>query len=119
MRSPAEGCRPTDRLSQRLDVQHRAFKAMQGGKNYWAPIDEVLKAAGEVDEEKRLLDVGTGESAIDFALCRRIRGLIAQVTVSGGSCSHGWRAGWRSRNFLDKRTGLSRLRPNFPMSRSS
>lgn len=46
---------------QRLDVQHKAIKAMQGGKNYLAPIDEALK---HVDgEERRVLDVGTGQSS--------------------------------------------------------
>lgn len=47
---------------QRLDIQHKALKAMQGGKNYLASIDQALKPVEGV--EKRVLDVGTGESAI-------------------------------------------------------
>jgi hypothetical protein len=44
----------------RLNVQHKAFKAMQHDRNYLAPMDKALKL--EEGKEKRLLDVGTGMS---------------------------------------------------------
>ena len=50
--------------TQRLDLQHKAFKAMQGDKNYLAPIDLALKLQG--GEEKTLLDVGTGTHALSI-----------------------------------------------------
>lgn len=42
-------------------MQHRAFKTMQGGKNYWAPIDQALQPGADASQEMRVLDVGTGE----------------------------------------------------------
>lgn len=42
----------------RLNIQHEGWKAVNGGKNYLAPIDKVLINEGE---GKRVLDIGTGE----------------------------------------------------------
>ncbi|RXK38728.1 hypothetical protein M231_04038 [Tremella mesenterica] len=42
----------------RLDTQHRAFKERQLGRNFLAPIDEVLNDGS--DYRKGVLDIGTG-----------------------------------------------------------
>jgi hypothetical protein len=44
---------------RRLNIQHRGWKATNGGKNYVAPMDEVL---GDSGEGKRIIDIGTGTS---------------------------------------------------------
>lgn len=42
----------------RLDIQHRGWKAVNGGRNYIAPIDKVL---GDEGAGKKVIDIGTGE----------------------------------------------------------
>jgi hypothetical protein len=42
---------------RRLNIQHRGWKATNGGKNYVAPMDKVLNNGGE---GKRIIDIGTG-----------------------------------------------------------
>lgn len=42
---------------RRLNIQHRGWKATNGGKNYVAPMDKVLINDGE---GKRIIDIGTG-----------------------------------------------------------
>jgi hypothetical protein len=44
---------------RRLNIQHRGWKATNGGKNYVAPMDKVLVTEGE---GKRIIDIGTGMS---------------------------------------------------------
>jgi hypothetical protein len=49
------------RETNRLDIQHHAFKTAQGNKNYLAPIEQLLNA-GTIEErkERKVLDVGCG-----------------------------------------------------------
>jgi hypothetical protein len=42
---------------RRLNIQHRGWKATNGGRNYVAPMDQVL---GNDGDEKRIIDIGTG-----------------------------------------------------------
>jgi len=45
---------------RRLNIQHRGWKATNGGRNYVAPMDDVLINGGE---GKRVIDIGTGKSS--------------------------------------------------------
>jgi ubiquinone/menaquinone biosynthesis C-methylase UbiE len=44
---------------RRLNIQHRGWKATNGGKNYVAPMDQALGMHGD---GKRIIDIGTGTS---------------------------------------------------------
>jgi hypothetical protein len=46
---------------RRLNIQHRGWKATNGGKNYVAPMDKVLNNCGE---GTRIIDIGTGMNYI-------------------------------------------------------
>ncbi|KAK4685762.1 hypothetical protein P7C73_g4385, partial [Tremellales sp. Uapishka_1] len=70
---------PADEIeAERLNHQHRGHKAVQGGKNYLAPVDEHLNVVNTA-YTPRVLDVGTGSGIWAIEIARE----FPQVHVTG------------------------------------